>query len=240
MRIDLTGRTAVVTGASKGIGFAVAEALADAGADVVMCARNEAGIVEAAGRISERGKGAAVPVACDIRSHDDVRRLITTAVERFDRLDVLVNNAGVGGFAPMGELSPETWHQVIETNLNGAFYASHEAIPHMARRGDGWIINVGSLAGKHAMPGGAAYNASKFGLLGFSEAMMLDVRHLGIRVSCIMPGSVETHFGGTPDGSGAWKLQPEDIAEAVIDLLAFPSRALPSRVEMRPSRPPRK
>lgn len=240
MRIDLAGKAAVVTGASKGIGYAIAEALTDAGADVVMCARNEAEIGDAARRLSDRGRGSAVAVVCDMRKYEDVQRLIATAIEKFDRLDILVNNAGVGGFAPMGELPPETWHRVLETNLNGVYYACHEAIPHMSRQGEGWIINIGSLAGKNPLAGGAAYNASKFGLVGFSEAMMLDVRQMGIRVSCVMPGSVQTHFSGAPDGSGDWKLQPEDIAEAVVDLLAYPSRALPSRVEMRPSRPPRK
>jgi 3-oxoacyl-[acyl-carrier protein] reductase len=175
-----------------------------------------------------------------MRKLEDVQRLVATAIDRFDRVDILVNNAGVGGFAPMGELSPDVWHRVIETNLNGVFYACHEVIPHMARRGSGWIINIGSLAGKNPIPGGAAYNASKFGLLGFSEAMMLDVRHQGIRVSTIMPGSVATHFGRSAGEPSDWKLQPADIAEMVMDLLAFEARALPSRVEMRPSQPPRK
>ncbi len=240
MRINLAGKAAVVTGASKGIGYAIAEALTDAGADAIVCARNEMEVEDAARRLSERGRGRVVPVVCDMRKYEDVQRLVSTAIDEFDRLDILVNNAGVGGFAPMGELSLETWHRVLETNLNGVFYACHEAISHMARQGEGWIINIGSLAGKNPLPGGAAYNASKFGLLGFSEAMMLDVRHMGIRVSCVMPGSVQTHFSGAPDGSGDWKLQPEDIAEAVVDLIAYPSRALPSRVEMRPSRPPTK
>lgn len=238
MQIDLKGKCAIVTGASKGIGYAVAEALVDAGADVVICSRKEAEISDAAVRLNARGSGSAVPVVCDMRQHEEVARLIATAAEKFERVDILINNAGVGGSAPMGELAPELWHRVIETNLNGVYYACHEVIPHMERQGGGWIINIGSLAGKHAMPGGAAYNASKFGLVGFTEALMLDVRHRGIRVSCVMPGSVATHFGGTAD-TAAWKLQPEDLAEMVVDLLAFHPRALPSRVEMRPSMPPR-
>jgi len=239
MRIDLAGKAAVVTGASKGIGYAVAADLVRSGAGVVLCARGRAEVEEAAARLSKEGPGVAVAVACDVRDHDDVRRLIATAGERFGRIDVLVNNAGIGGgFAPMGELTPETWRAVIETNLNGVYYTCHEVLPYMMRQGEGWIINIGSLAGRNPFAGGAAYNASKFGLLGFTEALMLDVRDAGIRVSTIMPGSVATHFsGGGARGGDAWKLWPEDVAEAVIDLLAYPGRALPSRIEMRPSRP---
>jgi 3-oxoacyl-[acyl-carrier protein] reductase len=175
-----------------------------------------------------------------MRKHDDVRALVGTAIDRFDRIDVLVNNAGVGGFAPVGELDVDTWHKVIETNLNGVFYACHEVVPHMIRQGGGWIVNIGSLAGKNPFAGGAAYNASKFGLLGFTEAMMLDVRQHGIRVTSIMPGSVATEFGGARSGGDEWKIQSEDVAEMVLDLLAFHPRTLPSRIEMRPSRPPKK
>jgi NAD(P)-dependent dehydrogenase (short-subunit alcohol dehydrogenase family) len=241
MKMELGGRTAIVTGGSKGIGYAVARRLAEAGSNVIICARGEAEVAAAASELGALGEGAVIGVKADMRSFDDVRRLTTIALERFGRLDILINNAGVGGFAPVDEISPQMWSQILETNLTGVFYASREAIPHMRERGEGWIINIGSLAGKNPFAGGAAYNASKFGLLGFSEAMMLDVRHHGIRVSCIMPGSVETHFSGPGSHSGAdWKLQPDDIAEAVMDLLAFDSRALPSRVEIRPSRPPKK
>jgi NAD(P)-dependent dehydrogenase (short-subunit alcohol dehydrogenase family) len=241
MPLDLTGRGAIVTGASKGIGYAIAKSLAGAGANLVICARNETEIRRAAAELDASARGRVIGVACDMRRYDQVRDLVGEAVDRFERLDVLVNNAGVGAFAPIDEITPEVWGRVIETNLSGVFYACHEAVPYMRRRGEGWIINIGSLAGKNPMPGGTAYNASKFGLLGFSEAMMLDVRHQGIRVSCIMPGSVETHFSGPAShASGDWKLQADDIAEMVMDLLAFHSRALPSRIEMRPSRPPRK
>lgn len=242
MTVDLEGKAAIVTGASKGIGYAIAERLVDAGADVVICARNGEEVEQSAARLAARGKGTAIGLACDMRRREEVERLVRAAAETFGSLDILVNNAGVGGFAPIDELTPDLWHQVIETNLNGVYYASHAAIPHMRERGEGWIINIGSLAGKNPLAGGAAYNASKFGLLGFSEAMMLDVRNYGIRVTCIMPGSVETYFNGSTDGGGTndWKLQAEDIAEMVADLLAFHPRALPSRVEMRPSRPPAK
>ena len=242
MEADLRGKTAVVTGGSKGIGYAVAEALATAGANVVLCARNAEDVAKACRTLEAKGQGRVVGVPCDMREQDDVRRLIGRAIEEFDALHFLVNNAGVGVFAPVDELTAEDWHQVLRTNLDGVFYACHAAIPHMKRQGGGWIINIGSLAGKNPMPGGAAYNASKFGLLGFSEAMMLDVRHHGIKVSCVMPGSVSTHFNQhTPEAEAdAWKIQPEDIGQIVMDLLAMPERTLPSRIEVRPTRPPKK
>jgi NAD(P)-dependent dehydrogenase (short-subunit alcohol dehydrogenase family) len=241
MTDQVRGKCAVVTGASKGIGYAIAEALAGAGANVVISARNEAEVQEAARRLNEVSEGEVVGVASDVRRFEDVRRMIGTAVERFGGVDILVNNAGVGGFGPVDRMEPEKWHQVIETNLNGVFYCCHEAIPVMRERGGGWIINIASLAGKNPLPGGAAYNASKFGLVGFSEALMLDVRQDDIRVNYIMPGSVATHFNGhTPTEEDAWKIQPEDIAQIVMDLLAFPGRTLPSRVEVRPSKPPKR
>jgi 3-oxoacyl-[acyl-carrier protein] reductase len=156
-------------------------------------------------------------------------------VEAFGGLDILVNNAGVGVFAPVAELTVDEWDRVVETNLSGLFYCTHAAIPHLKQQGGGWIINIGSLAGKNAFPGGAAYNASKFGLIGFSEALMQEVRHDGIRVSYIMPGSVATPGFSEAD----WKIQPEDLGQIVLDLLATPDRTLPSRIEVRPSRPPR-
>jgi 3-oxoacyl-[acyl-carrier protein] reductase len=241
MRVDLGGKTAVVTGSSKGIGYAVAESLARAGANVTISARHEGEVREAAEALDRLGDGRVIGVRCDVRSHADVKQMIETTVKELGGVDILVNNAGVGAFAPMGELSPDQWSKVIETNLNGVYYACHEALPHMKGRGDAWIINIGSLAGKNPFAGGAAYNASKFGLVGFSEALMLDVRHEGIRVNYIMPGSVATHFNEhTPSDADAWKIQPEDIADLVIDLLAMNSRTLPSRIEVRPSRPPRK
>jgi 3-oxoacyl-[acyl-carrier protein] reductase len=244
MATDLGGRVAIVTGGSKGIGYAIAEALVRAGVHVAISARNEEELQQAADALNGVGEARVIGVPCDQRSHDDVKRLVERTVEEFDRLDILVNNAGVGAFAAIGELPVEKWDQVIETNLSGVFYCCHEALPHLKRSGDAWIINIASLAGKNPFAGGAAYNASKFGLVGFSEALMLDVRHHGIRVNYIMPGSVNTDFGGPgsarSDGSNDWKIQSEDIAELVMDLLAMNSRSLPSRIEIRPSRPPKK
>ena len=241
MADQVRGKCAVVTGASKGIGYAIAEALAGAGANVVISARNEAEVQDAARRLNEVSEGEVVGVAADVRRLEDVRRMIGTASERFGGVDVLVNNAGVGGFAPIDRIDPEKWNQIIETNLTGVYYCCHEAVPVMRGRGGGWIINIASLAGKNPLAGGTAYNASKFGLVGFSEALMLDVRDYDIRVNYIMPGSVATYFNDhTPSEADAWKIQPEDIAQIVMDLLAFPGRTLPSRVEVRPSRPPKR
>ncbi len=182
----------------------------------------------------------AMGVVCDVRVQADCEDLVARTAAAFGRLDVLVNNAGVGVFGEVETLSPEEWRTVIETNLNGVFYCTHAALPHLKESGDAWVINIGSLAGKNAFPRGAAYNASKFGLIGFSEALMQEVRHDGVRVSYVMPGSVASDFSHPAAGSDDWKIQPEDIARVVLDLVSFPARTLPSRVEVRPSRPPRK
>jgi NAD(P)-dependent dehydrogenase (short-subunit alcohol dehydrogenase family) len=239
MAVELRGRTAIVTGSSKGIGYAIAEALARANANVVVSARNPAEVTEAARRLEALGEGKILGIPCDVSKLEDVRRLVGQTVETLGGLDILVNNAGFGVFAPVGEIEPETWDRLIGTNLSGVFYCCHEAIPHLAKSEDAWIINIASLAGKNPFAGGAAYNASKFGLVGFSEALMMDVREQGIRVNYIMPGSVATYFNqNEPGEKDAWKIQPEDIAELVMDLLAFPKRSLASRIEVRPSRPP--
>jgi len=230
-------KTAVVTGATKGIGRAIADALAAHGCNVVVAARHEADCVKVAAEITAHGRGAAHGVACDVRQSSHCERLMRAALERFGRLDILINNAGIGGFKPVEEMTADHWDSVIETNLSGVFYCTHAALPHLKRADASWVINIGSLAGKNAFPGGGAYNASKFGLIGFSEALMQEVRHDGVRVSYIMPGSVATDFEGSATPSAAWMIQPEDIAQVVIDLLEMPARTLPSRVEVRPSRP---
>ena len=240
MAVELKDRTAVVTGSSKGIGYSIAEALARAGANVVVSARNAAEVDEAARRLDGLGAGRVIGIPADVGRHEDVRRLIGETVEAFGGLDILVNNAGIGRFGTVEEVAPETWDQLIATNLSGVYYCCHEAVAHLKRSADAWIINIASLAGKNPFAGGAAYNASKFGLVGFSEALMLDVRQHGIRVNYIMPGSVATYFNDhTPSEADAWKIQPEDIAQVVMDLLALPKNSLVSRIEMRPSRPPK-
>ncbi|MGH9355415.1 MAG: SDR family oxidoreductase [Terriglobia bacterium] len=239
----LAGKVAVVTGATRGIGASIAAALVKEGAQVFICGRDGAGVkttVESLAAIggNERAGG----LTADVRRYEDCRTLIRAAAERFGGIDVLVNNAGVGIFKPVDQLTAGEWQAVIETNLSGVFYCCREAIPMMRKRGGGYIFNISSLAAVNAFPGGAAYNASKFAVNGFSEAMMQDVRYDSIRVSTIMPGSVATDFGRTPGQRSPepWKLTGEDIAKTIIDLYRFPATALASRIELRPSQPPRK
>jgi NAD(P)-dependent dehydrogenase (short-subunit alcohol dehydrogenase family) len=231
----LASTVAVVTGGSRGIGLAVAAAFLERGARVAIAGRNQKSLDAA---VSKFSTDALLPVQADVGNPDDARRLIDAAVERFGGLDVLVNNAGVGHFANVAEMSAVDWRKVIDTNLSGVFYCCAAALPHLKRRGAGWIINISSLAGKNPFVGGAAYCASKAGLNAFSEALMQEVRYDNIRVSYIMPGSVATGFSGRADGSGAdWKIAAEDVSDLVLDLVTFPSRSLPSRIELRPSRP---
>lgn len=239
---DLTDKVAAVTGGTRGIGYSVAEALLAEGARVFICGRSETTLKGALAALESRSTGRVDGMVADVRRYEDCRRFIQGASERFGGLDILVNNAGIGIMKPVDQLTPEEWDQTIQTNLSSAFYCSREAIPLLRRRGRGYIFNISSLAGTNAFAGGAAYNASKFGLNGFSEAMMQDVRYDGIRVSYIMPGSVDTDFGVAAGNKprAPWKLTGEDIAKAVIDLYRFPSRALAGRVEMRPAQPPKK
>lgn len=233
----LESKSAVVTGASHGIGFAIASAFVKEGAKVVICARDPKKLERSASLLGAATTG----IACDVGNEVQVQKLFNEVERRFKGLDILVNNAGIGIFAPVADMKPADWRAVIDTNLTGPFYCSRLAIPLMRRRGGGYIVNISSLAGKNALPGGAAYNASKFGLNGFSEALMLDVRYDNIRVSYVMPGSVETEFSGPhAKEAGDWKLTAEDVAQTVVDLIRLPGRALASRVEMRPLRPPRK
>jgi NADP-dependent 3-hydroxy acid dehydrogenase YdfG len=181
-----------------------------------------------------------LPIKADVRRSADVERAIAQTVSALGGLDILVNNAGVGVFKPVAETTVEDWHAVIDTNLSGVFYACRAALPHLKARGGGWIINISSLASKNAFVNGAAYCASKSALNAFSEALMQEVRYEGVRVAYVLPGSVNTGFGGLANTKSAWALMPDDVAEVIVDLIAHPSRSLPSRVEIRPAQPPRK
>lgn len=236
--MDLNGKAAIVTGGTKGIGYMIAERLVKAGAAVFVCGRNKTELRDTIGALSAHGSAGGEQ--CDVRSEDQVKMMIDECVRLYGGVDILVNNAGVGYFGKtVEELSGEAFRQTIETNLNGVFYCCHYAIPHMKKRGGGYVFNISSLAGQNAHPKMAAYNASKFGLNGFSEALMQEVRQDNIKVTYICPGSVNTSFGGdTPNEANAWQLQPSDIAQVIMDLLEMPQRALPSKVELRPSKPP--
>jgi 3-oxoacyl-[acyl-carrier protein] reductase len=236
------GRVALVTGATRGIGFAIARRLARDGLTVAISGRTDESVRSGLERLRrDVPSGRFSGRASDARSEGDQRALVDWTAETLGRLDVLVNNAGIGDFASVDELDPARFREVVETNLFGPYYATHFAVPVMKRNGGGFIVNIGSLAGVNAFAGGSAYNASKFGLLGFSEASMLDLRHQGIRVAAILPGSVATEFGhshGSRDHS--WMLSVDDVAEAVSDLIRFPDRAIASRIDLRPSRPPKR
>jgi NAD(P)-dependent dehydrogenase (short-subunit alcohol dehydrogenase family) len=230
---------ALVTGGSKGIGFAIAEAMAAAGGKVTITGRDEMRVAAAVtALLKSAAPGADVRgVAADVRDRYGIESAVDEAAAAFGGLDTLINNAGVGVFKDVENMSDDEWRQVIDTNLTGAFFAARAAIPHLKRAGSGWIINIASLAGRNYFADGAAYCASKAGLVAFSESLMLELRNDGIRVSCVMPGSVATEFShpqGKTDDS--WKLTGEDIAEVVMDLLRHPKRSLPSKIEIRPSK----
>jgi len=238
---QLEGQVAIVTGGTRGIGLAIAEALLGAGASVAVAGQSPRHVDAALVRLSRAGDdgGRVVARAADVRDESQVEGLVGETVSRFGGLDILVNNAGVGMFADVAGMAPSDWRRVIDTNLTGVFYCCHAAIPHLRRRGGGWIFNISSLAGKNSVTGGGAYCASKAGLNAFSEVLMQEVRYDNIRVSYIMPGSVDTEFSGRSTGRAEWKIAAEDVAVVILDLLAHPARTLASRVEMRPSKPRR-
>jgi 3-oxoacyl-[acyl-carrier protein] reductase len=231
-------KVAVVTGSTRGIGRAIAKMLLLEGAAVVICGRDPDTVSRSVAELATEAPGKVKGKAADVKDYEQVCALFEFVDREFGGLDFLVNNAGVGKFAKVSDISVEDWHATLDTNLTGVFYSSREALFRFGNRGGGYIVNISSLAGKNAFAGGAAYNASKFGLNGFSEALMLDARYQNVRVSTIMPGSVATQFGGSDSGSD-WKIWPEDVAQIVRVLLEMPDRTLISRVEVRPSRPKR-
>ena len=235
---SLSGKLAVVTGGTRGIGRAIAERLLREGAAVAICGRSNQSVETALGAL--RPLGRVIGFAADVTEVDQVSGLFAAVDREFGGLDILVNNAGQGVFGKVADLTPEQWRSNIELNLNGPFYCSREALARFRQRGGGFIVNISSLAGKNAFSGGAGYNASKFGLNGFSEALMLDHRYENVRVATIMPGSVDTGFAGGPSdrsGDTSWMIAPEDVAEAVAMVLRMPARTMVSRIEMRPAQP---
>jgi NAD(P)-dependent dehydrogenase (short-subunit alcohol dehydrogenase family) len=229
-------RVALVTGGTRGIGRAIVEALLAFDYKVAFTGTTRDGVANA-----ERAVNGAIGVVADVRHPASVDAALQTVVEKFGGLDVLINSAGVGVGAPIADLTHDEWDRIIGTNLTGVFNCCKAAIPHLRARGAGWIINISSLSSTGPFPGGAAYVASKSGVNAFSDALMQELRDDNIRVTTILPGSVATGFSGRAPGSGAdWKLLPEDVALAIVDVLDHPPRSLPSRVEIRPSRPPKK
>ena len=232
---QLSGKVAVVTGGSSGIGLAITSTFHAHGASVMIGARDGARVEQAREALGdERVDG----MPLDVRDPGQVEAVVGRTVERFGGLDILINNAGVGGFDKIADQSLEQWRGIIDTNLSGVFYCCRAAIPHLRERGGGFIVNISSLAGKNAFSGGGAYCASKAALNMFSEVLMQEVRYDDIRVSYVMPGSVTTAFDGGRASAGAdWKMTAEDVAEVVLDVVSINRRTLASRVEMRPSKP---
>jgi NAD(P)-dependent dehydrogenase (short-subunit alcohol dehydrogenase family) len=235
--IDIKNKVALITGGTKGIGYGVAKVLMAEGMKVAITSRSQAAAEEAASELNKSGHGEAFGVASDVRSLDSQKQAVEKVLAHFGQIDLLLANAGIGHFASIEDLTEEQWNDTIDTNLTGVFF-SVKACLNALKESRGFLITLSSLAGTNFFAGGAAYNASKFGLTGFSQAIMLDLRNKGIRVSTIMPGSVATHFNNhTPSQKDAWKIQPEDIGEMVTGLMKMNPRTLPSKLEIRPSMP---
>jgi len=236
----LTNKVALITGGTKGIGYSVALSMMDQGMKVAITGRSQDGVDKAIDSLKNDGGKNCIGIVCDVRDFDSQQACVNSVLEAYGKLDVLIANAGVGHFASIEDLTPEQWQEVIDVNLTGVFYSTKASVKALKSSG-GYIITIASLAGTNFFAKGSAYNASKFGLVGFTQAVMLDLRHSGIKVSTIMPGSVSTYFNNrTPSDADAWKIQPEDIGQIVIDLLKMNPRTLPSKVEVRPSVPPKK
>lgn len=237
---NIENKVAFITGGSKGIGYGVAEVLMQEGMRVAITSRSQQAAEEAAVELNKIGKGEAFGIASDVRDLDSQKEAVNKTLEKFGQIDLLFANAGLGHFASIEDMTPEQWHEVIDTNLTGVFYTVKAGLDAL-KKSKGYIITLSSLAGTNFFANGSAYNASKFAVTGFSQAIMLDLRQYGIRVSTIMPGSVATHFNNhTPNEGDAWKIQPEDIGEMIASLIKLDARTLPSKIEVRPSMPPSK
>lgn len=237
---SIKNRVALITGGTKGIGYGVAESLMKEGVHVAITSRNASSAQEAANQLNSHSKtGAkAIGVQADVRDFESQQQAVKTVLEHFNQLDIVVANAGVGHFAGIEDLTLEQWQDTIDTNLSGVFYSIKSSIEAL-KNSKGYFISISSLAGTNFFAKGSAYNASKFGVTGFTQAVMLDLRKYDIKVSTIMPGSVATHFNGhVPDDNDAWKIQKEDIGELVVDLIKMNPRTLPSKIEVRPTMPP--
>ncbi len=232
----LNGKTALVTGGSKGIGYGIAASLLQEGINVAVTGRHQDALDAAVRELSGTGTGKIIGIVADTRDFEAMKKAVAQTLEAFGRLDILIANAGVGHFASITEMTPEQWHETIDTNLTGVFYSLKAALNPLIEA-QGYFISIASLAGTNFFASASAYNASKFGLVGFTQAVMLDLRDAGVKCSTIMPGSVATHFNNhEPNAADAWKIQPEDLGQMVVDLLRMNPRTLPSKIEVRPSR----
>lgn len=233
-------KVVLITGGSKGIGFGIAEILLEAGAKVAITSRSQASADRAIAQLKNKGYTNIIGIASDVTSIEDEINATQKTADAFGHIDVLIANAGVGHFQNIKEMTSDQWNDTIDTNLTGAFNSVKASLEEIIKS-KGYIITIASLAGTNFFASGTAYNASKFGLVGFTQALMLDLRKEGVKVSTIMPGSVATYFNNhTPNEADAWKIQPEDIGKLVLDLLTMNPRTLPSKIEVRPSIPPSK
>lgn len=239
---SLKNKVALITGGTKGIGYGIALSLLQEGINVAITGRSQLSASEAASSLNNNpnAKGKAIGIEADVRDFKNQENAVKEVLKQFGKIDVVIANAGLGHFANIENLTLEQWQETIDTNLTGAFYTIKASLDAL-KKSQGYYITISSLAGTNFFENGSAYNASKFGLTGFTQAVMLDLRQFGIKVSTIMPGSVSTYFNNqVPNENDAWKIQIEDIGELVVDLLKMNPRTLPSKIEVRPSVPPSK
>ncbi|MDP2525955.1 SDR family oxidoreductase [Maribacter dokdonensis] len=234
---DLKNKVAYITGGTKGIGFAVAQTLLGQGMKVAISGRSQESVDQA---LKDFNNENVLGIVSNVAKLSDEENAVAKITDKWGQVDVVLANAGVGNFAPIDEMTEEQWHQMIDVNLSGVFHTLKASVASL-KKTEGYYITLASLAGTNFFAQGAGYNASKFGVVGFTQAAMLDLRQYGIKVSTIMPGSVATHFNhNEPGDKDAWKIQPEDIGELVLDLLQMNERTLPSKIEVRPTRPDKK
>ena len=239
---SLKNKVALITGGTKGIGFGIAQSLMEQGVNVAITGRNSSSVLKAAEQLNNTSStnAKAIGLDADVRSLESQKRAVQIVLKNFDQLDYVIANAGLRHFGNVEDLTVEQWNEVIDTNLTGVFNSIKASVEEL-KKTKGYFVTISSLAGTNFFKGGSAYNASKFGVTGFTQAVMLDLRKYGIKVSTIMPGSVATYFNGTePGNNDDWKIQPEDIGQMVVDLLKMNPRTLPSKIEVRPSIPPTK
>lgn len=236
----MKNKTVIITGGTKGIGKAIALALLNQGMNVCVTGSTSGSVEQLTKEVQTQYTTQVMCEVCDVRNYERMHNLAHDVVARFGKIDILIANAGVGRFSSIDEMKVSDWNDTIDVNLTGVFN-SVKATVDQIKSNKGYIITIASLAGTNFFATGAAYNASKFGLVGFSQAIMLDLRRYGVKVTTIMPGSVSTHFNGNnPSEEDAWKIQPEDIAEIILDIIKMNPRTLPSKIEIRPSMPPSK